>query len=53
VVVGEDQQEILVPFAKAFLRQIDLAARKITMNLPVGLIEVNKKSLETVSEPER
>ncbi|WP_334267802.1 ribosome maturation factor RimM [Edaphobacter sp. HDX4] len=53
VVKGEDQQEILIPFAKALLKQIDLAARKITMSLPVGLVEVNKKSLETVSEPER
>jgi hypothetical protein len=35
------------------LKQIDLAGRKITMSLPVGLVEVNKRSLEAVSEPER
>lgn len=43
VVRGEDQQEILVPFAKAFLKQIDLAGRKIVMSLPAGLVEVNQK----------
>lgn len=33
-------EEILVPFAKAYLRKIDLEARRVEMALPEGLIEV-------------
>jgi 16S rRNA processing protein RimM len=35
------QDEILVPFAKAYLRRIDLEGRRVEMVLPEGLIEVN------------
>jgi 16S rRNA processing protein RimM len=41
VVKGVDETEILVPFAKAFLRRIDLDARRVEMVLPVGLVELN------------
>jgi 16S rRNA processing protein RimM len=34
--------EVLVPFAKSFLRKIDLAARRVEMALPDGLIDLNK-----------
>jgi 16S rRNA processing protein RimM len=34
--------EVLVPFAKAFLVDIDLAGRSIRMRLPSGLIELNR-----------
>jgi len=34
--------EILVPFAKAFIAKIDLQARRIEMKLPSGLLEINK-----------
>jgi 16S rRNA processing protein RimM len=33
--------EILIPFAKSYLRRIDLAARRVEMALPEGLIELN------------
>jgi 16S rRNA processing protein RimM len=33
--------EILVPFAKGYLRTIDLHARRIEMSLPEGLVELN------------
>jgi 16S rRNA processing protein RimM len=33
--------EILVPFAKSYLRKIDLAARRVEMALPEGLIDLN------------
>jgi 16S rRNA processing protein RimM len=41
VVAGtEAGEEILVPFAKAYLRRIDLAAQRVEMALPEGLVEV-------------
>ena len=33
--------EVLIPFAKDFLIEIDIAAQRIEMNLPPGLVEVN------------
>ena len=33
--------EVLIPFAKNFLRKLDLEARRIEMALPEGLIELN------------
>ena len=33
--------EVLVPFAKSYLRSIDLAARRVEMALPGGLIDLN------------
>jgi 16S rRNA processing protein RimM len=33
--------EVLVPFAKSFLRKIDLTARRVEMALPEGLIYLN------------
>ena len=35
------QDEILVPFAKSYLRKIDLEAKRIEMALPEGLIDLN------------
>jgi 16S rRNA processing protein RimM len=37
--VGEGE-EILVPFAKAYLRRIDLEGKRVEMALPEGLVEV-------------
>ncbi len=34
-------EEILIPFAKAFLKSIDLTARQVKMNLPEGLVDLN------------
>lgn len=36
--------EILIPFAKAFLVAVDTAAKRIDMTLPEGLVEVNRSS---------
>ncbi len=33
--------EILIPFAKSYLRRIDLAARCVEMALPEGLVDLN------------
>jgi 16S rRNA processing protein RimM len=38
------QEEILIPFAKSYLRSIDLAARRIEMALPEGLVDLNTPS---------
>lgn len=35
------EDEILVPFAKSFLRKIDLKAHRVEMALPVGLVDLN------------
>jgi 16S rRNA processing protein RimM len=42
VVQAVDDSEILIPFVKAFIQQIDLPGRKLIMNLPAGLIDVNR-----------
>jgi 16S rRNA processing protein RimM len=36
--------EILIPFAKAFLVSVNTAARRIDMTLPEGLVEVNRSA---------
>ena len=36
--------EILVPFAKSYLRKIDLKAKRVEMALPEGLVELNAPS---------
>lgn len=35
------EDEILVPFAKSYLRKIDLAAKRVEMALPEGLTDLN------------
>ena len=44
VVKGAGGEEILVPFAKAFLRRIDLDGKRVEMALPEGLVEVQISS---------
>jgi 16S rRNA processing protein RimM len=39
--------EVLVPFAKAFLVAVDTEAKRIDMTLPEGLIEVNRATGST------
>jgi len=41
-VTSPDGDEILIPFAKAFLVSVDTDAKRIEMTLPEGLIEVNR-----------
>ncbi|MGA7860101.1 MAG: ribosome maturation factor RimM [Terracidiphilus sp.] len=33
--------EILIPFAKSYLRRIDMGARRVEMELPEGLVDLN------------
>ena len=41
-VTSADGDEVLVPFAKAFLVGVNVAAKRIDMVLPQGLVEVNR-----------
>jgi len=41
LVVRGASGEILVPFAKSYLRTLDLAAKRVQMALPEGLIDLN------------
>jgi 16S rRNA processing protein RimM len=41
LVVQGKAGEVLVPFAKSYLRSIDLKARRVEMALPEGLIDLN------------
>jgi 16S rRNA processing protein RimM len=40
LLIKRGEQEFLVPYAEAFLRQTDLAGRRIEFELPEGLLEV-------------
>ena len=33
--------EVLIPFAKSYLREVDLVAKRVEMALPEGLVELN------------
>lgn len=41
LVLKRDDEELLIPFAKAYLIAIDLDARVVRMRLPVGLTQLN------------
>jgi 16S rRNA processing protein RimM len=41
LIVGSGKSELEIPYAQAFLVQVDLAHKRIEMNLPEGLLEVN------------
>lgn len=41
LVVQGKTGEVLIPFAKSYLRKIDLPARRVEMALPEGLVELN------------
>jgi 16S rRNA processing protein RimM len=43
LVVRSRQGEVLVPFAKSYLRAIDLEARRVEMALPEGLVDLNAR----------
>jgi 16S rRNA processing protein RimM len=42
-VTSLDGDEVLIPFAKAFLVGVDTETKRIEMTLPEGLIDVNRK----------
>jgi 16S rRNA processing protein RimM len=41
LVVQSAKGEVLVPFAQSYLRKIDLDARRVEMELPEGLVDLN------------
>jgi len=41
-VTSPEGDEILIPFAKAFLVRVDTEAKRVEMTLPEGLVEVNR-----------
>jgi 16S rRNA processing protein RimM len=41
-VTSADGDEVLIPFAKAFLISVDTEAKRIEMRLPEGLVEINR-----------
>jgi 16S rRNA processing protein RimM len=40
--VGQDRNETLIPFASSYLKKIDLNQRRIDVDLPEGLKELNR-----------
>ncbi len=38
---GTSRGEILIPFAKSYLRKLDLAGKRVEMELPTGLVGLN------------
>lgn len=42
VIEDEHKREILIPFAEDICSEVDVEARRITVNLPDGLLEANK-----------
>ena len=40
--VDRDGKEVLIPFAKAYLRKVDTTRKRIEVELPDGLLEVNE-----------
>ena len=43
VVRGTSTDEILIPFAKDYLRRVDVDAKRVEMALPEGLMELNRQ----------
>jgi len=41
VLSAGSEEEILIPFAKSYIRGIDVAARRVEMALPEGLVDLN------------
>jgi 16S rRNA processing protein RimM len=50
VVESNDGRELLVPFAKAYLVRVDVAAREVVMRLPQGLLTINASSEAALAE---
>ncbi len=46
VIKTPDDEELFVPLAEEFIEEIDGDARRIILNLPEGLIDINKKNDE-------
>jgi 16S rRNA processing protein RimM len=53
VVASAEGDEILIPFAKAFLVRVDTEAKRIEMTLPKGLVEVNRSAAGTAADEDQ
>jgi 16S rRNA processing protein RimM len=53
LVVGEGKRELEIPYAQDFLVQVDLEHKRIEMNLPEGLLEVNDPLTEEEKQQQR
>jgi 16S rRNA processing protein RimM len=49
-IVSNDGDEILIPFASAFLLDLNVAAKSIRMALPEGLTEINQTARPTADK---
>ena len=52
-VTSAEGDEILIPFAKAFLVSVDTEAKRIEMKLPEGLVEINRSTVGTTAQRQR
>ena len=52
LIVRGTSGEVLVPFAKPYLRKMDLQAKRVEMALPEGLVDLNAPSAPVDSGPE-
>lgn len=51
-VTSPDGEEILIPFASAFLIGIDLPGRMVQMSLPEGLLDLNRPGSNSTGRPQ-
>ena len=49
-VMSPEGDELLIPFASAFILAVDLAAKSIRMALPEGLTQINRRALPSATE---
>lgn len=53
LVVGSGKNEHEIPYAQVFLERVDLEQKRIEMNLPEGLLEVNAPLTEEEKKQQR
>ena len=53
LVIGSGKRELEIPFAQEFLIKVDLEAKRIEMNLPEGLLDVNAPLTEEEKKQQR
>jgi 16S rRNA processing protein RimM len=53
LVIGSGKSELEIPFAQEFLVRVDLESKRIEMNLPEGLLEVNAPLSEEEKKQQR
>jgi 16S rRNA processing protein RimM len=53
LVVGSGKNELEIPYAQEFLLRVDLEHKRIEMNLPEGLLDVNAPLTEEEKKPRR